>query len=549
MNLNPAVQKNVQAWLEGPYDEQTKQELRELLKTDPVKVADAFYTQLTFGTGGLRALMGIGTNRLNGYTIRTAAQGVAAVLKKESPSPSVCVGYDSRLNSRYFAEETAKVLAGNGCKVYFFKELRPSPLVSFGVRHLHCTAGIMITASHNPPAYNGFKVFWGDGAQVLAPYDKEILAEIQKVTSPLEVKMVPKLDHRLIEQIDLDKAYLKRIDHLRLHPAKTDIKVVYTSLHGTGVPLVPQALKQAGFGSVTLVEEQVIPDGKFNTCPNPNPEDPHALDLGIRTLKATQGDLLIATDPDTDRMGAAVWHKGKVHLLSGNQIACICLYTLLNDLKMKGALPPQPACIKTLATTELFRKICEDHQCLCIDVLTGFKYIAEKIREWDQQEGAPQFIFGGEESFGYLLGNNTTRDKDGITVSVLLAEAAAFAKEKGLTLIGLMDQIYQKYGYFLATLTTLDFPETLAGRQTMAQKIAQLETEAFGKNLPLKNIVEFPKNKTFVLHFQDDTTIIIRPSGTEPKIKIYCEVHQAGNAKDLEQKAQAALTQVLDALG
>ena len=547
MDLNPAVQKNVQAWLEGPYDQQTKQELQELLKTDPIKVADAFYTQLTFGTGGLRAPMGIGTNRLNGYTIRAATQGVAAILKKENNSPTVCVGYDSRLHSRYFAEETAKVLAGNGCKVYFFKELRPSPLVSFGVRYLQCTAGIMITASHNPPAYNGYKVFWRDGAQVLSPYDKEILAEIQKVLSPLDVKSAERLEHPLIEQIDLDEAYLKKIDLLRLRPEKNAIKVVYTSLHGTGITLVPPALKQGGFNAVILVEEQIIPSGAFETCPNPNPEDPKALELGIQTLKDSQGDILIATDPDADRMGAAVRHKEEIHLLTGNQIACICLYTLLKELKKKGMLPPQPACIKTIATTELFRKICQDYQCLCVDVLTGFKYIAEQIREWDQA-GSPQFIFGGEESFGYLLGNDTTRDKDGITAAVLLAEACALAKEEGLTLIDLMEQIYQKYGYFLAVLTTLDFPETLAGRQTMAQKIAQLETGNFGRRLPVINIQEFPKNKTFVLHLQDDAKITIRPSGTEPKIKVYCEVHQSGNGKDLAKKADAALKQVLAAL-
>ena len=558
-----AVQKNVQAWLDGPYDEVTKKELRRLLETDPIKVSDAFYTPLTFGTGGLRGLMGIGINRINRYTIRAATQGVADVLKKETASPTVCVGYDSRINSRSFAEETAKVFAGNGFRVYFFKELRPSPLVSFAVRHLECTAGIMITASHNPPEYNGYKVFWSNGGQILGPYDKEILQAIQEIHSPSQVMAIDTLEHPLIEQIDLDRDYLAAINQLRLHPPKTDLRILYTSLHGTGIALAPPALAQAGFNSIHLVAEQVDPDGTFPTCKSPNPEDPEALELGIKQLYAQKGDLLLATDPDADRMGAVVWHQGKAVPLTGNQIACICLYTLLKVLKSRSKLPQNAACIKTLATTELFRKICEDYGCFCFDVLIGFKHIAAQIGTWEKKTGAPHFLFGGEESFGYLLGD-FTRDKDGITAAVLLAEAAAFAKETGKTLVDLLQEIYKKYGYFLETLTTFDFPETQEGRQKMAQKILQIKQNP--PNFPLSSMEDYsasskidyinheitpltlPQSDTFVFHLIDGTKIVIRPSGTEPKIKVYCSVSDQYSSEFVADKAQNYISQIFDYL-
>lgn len=558
-----AAQKNVQAWLEGPYDETTKQLLQEQLKANPRAVSDAFYTHLTFGTGGLRGLMGLGTNRINPYTIRAATQGVADVLKEKGPLALICVGYDSRLNSRLFAEETAKVFAGNGFKVYFFKDLRPSPLVSFGVRRLNCAAGIMITASHNPPEYNGYKVYGSDGAQIQPPLDKEILAAIQTITSPADVKSVATLDHPLIEQIDLDPIYLQAIRPLQLRSNPSSLKIVYTSLHGTGITLVPAALAQAGFKHVTLVEEQVIPDGTFPSCKSPNPEDPAALDLGIKKLEEMDGDLLIATDPDADRMGAAVRHKSETVVLTGNQIASLCLYTLLNQHKLQGKSVKGSACIKTIPTTELFRKICDDFAIPCADVLIGFKNIASQIALWEQEENPPHFLFAGEESFGYLLGD-LTRDKDGVTAAVLIAEAAAICKEREQTLIDLLHFLYQHYGYFSELLLTIDFPETQAGRSQIVEKMATLRKEGIG--IPLKGLEDYsrslkidyahhtnaplnaPKADLLVFYLQDDTKIVIRPSGTEPKIKVYCNFHDTVSQEHLNKKAALIIAHLSDYL-
>lgn len=554
MSLREAAQNNLKSWLEGPYDQETKAELNRLLQIDPNTVSDAFYTHLSFGTGGLRGLMGLGTNRINPYTIRAATQGVAHVLKKKFPKPIVVVGYDSRLHSRELAEETAKVFAANQCKVYFLKELRPSPLVSFAVRHLGCSAGIMITASHNPPEYNGFKVYWQDGAQVLFPLDKEILVAISEIDTPLKVRLVENLNHPLIEPIDLDQEYLAAIAELRLHPVHTDIKIVYTSLHGTGITLVPPALTQAGFEQVALVEEQVIPDGTFPTCQSPNPEDRRSLELGIKRMEEIGAQLLIATDPDADRMGAAVMHKGKPFILSGNQIATLCLFILLKVLTQREELPKNSICIKTIPTTELFRKIAESYGCRCVDVLIGFKHIAEAIRKWDLEQNPPHFLFAGEESFGYLLGS-FTRDKDGITATVLLAEAAAFAKEMGGTLIDLLYALYQKYGYYLESLLTIDFPETEEGRKRMGEKMAHLQKT--GIELPLAAVEDFStstrvdkitdktsplpfaKTDMMVFHLQDGARIVVRPSGTEPKIKIYCSVFDRQSSDHLVEKMEA----------
>jgi len=557
------AQKNVQAWLEGPYDEKTKQLLQEQLNANPHAVSDAFYTHLIFGTGGLRGLMGLGTNRINSYTIRAATQGVADVLKEKKPQGSVCVGYDSRLNSRLFAEETAKVFAGNGFKVYFFKDLRPSPLVSFGVRRLHCAAGIMITASHNPPEYNGYKVYWSDGAQIRPPLDKEILAAIQTVQSPANVKSVASLDHPLIEQIDLDSLYLDAIRPLQLRTNPSLLKIVYTSLHGTGITLVPQALAQAGFAQVSLVEEQVIPNGNFPSCKSPNPEDPAALDLGIKLLEKLNADLLIATDPDADRMGAAVRHQGETVILSGNQIASICLYTLLSERKQQGKWVDRAACIKTIPTTELFRKICDDFGAPCADVLIGFKNIATQIALWEHEKHPPHFLFAGEESFGYLLGD-LTRDKDGVTAAVLLAEAAAICKDRDQTMVDLLHFLYQRYGYFSERLLTIDFPETQAGRVQIGEKMATLRKEGIG--IPLKGLEDYsrslkidysthtneplkaPKADLLVFYLQDDTKIVVRPSGTEPKIKVYCNFHDPVSLDHLNKKAAILTAHLTDYL-
>ena len=390
--LDPTAQKNIDLWLQGPYDPQTKEEIHKMLMKHPKKAVDAFYTSLAFGTGGMRGVMGVGTNRMNRYTVGAATQGLANYINQQpklKEGHSVFIGYDSRHHSREFAEETARVMAGNGIKAYLYSEIRPTPMISFGCRFKKCSAAVMITASHNPPEYNGYKVYWNDGAQILPPHDKNIIAEVQKITSPLQVKSVGSIKHPLVQMVrkDFDAFYFEAIKPLLIYPNEdkkygSQIKIVYTSLHGTGITAVPKALQQAGFTNFVFVDKQMIPDGDFPTVPSPNPEEPAALKMGMERLNQTQADLLIATDPDTDRVGVVIAHHGKPYLINGNQLACILLEQVIEALKSANRLPPKPAFIKTIATTELFTAICQAHQVACFNVLTGFKYIAEKIQLW-----------------------------------------------------------------------------------------------------------------------------------------------------------------------
>ncbi len=551
--FNEVTERNVNQWLHGRYDEETKATIRTLIKENPQEITDAFYKTLSFGTGGLRAIMGVGTNRMNIYTIQATTQGLANYLKKQPNRPeklSVFIGYDSRQNSRLFAEETAKVFAGNGFYVYLFRDIRPTPLVSFGCRLKKCCAAIMITASHNPPEYNGYKVYWSDGAQILPPHDKAIIAEVQKINDISNVKKTQTLDSALIEIIDneVDEAYFKAIVPLQNYPEEnrkfgSTLKIVYTSLHGTGITVMPKALAAWGFSNVVYVEKQIIPDGHFTTAPIPNPEDPSALKLGIETLEASKGDLLLATDPDADRVAVAVQHAGKIQLLTGNQTACLCLYHLCEAMSKQQTMPKKAAFIKTIVTTELFKVIAHAYQATCFDVLTGFKYIAEKIQLWEQDPSGYQYIFGGEESFGYLLGT-LTRDKDAILSSALICEVALHAKQQGKTLIDLLHDIYNKYGIFLEDLISINFEESKAGKESMEASMNKLRS-----NPPIKingllvvaiedyltSIKTFlpsekteplalPKSDALLFWLEDESKLIVRPSGTEPKIKLYCGV-------------------------
>ncbi len=454
--LDPTAQKNIDLWLQGPYDPQTKEEIHKMLMKHPKKAVDAFYTSLAFGTGGMRGVMGVGTNRMNRYTVGAATQGLANYINQQpklKEGHSVFIGYDSRHHSREFAEETARVMAGNGIKAYLYSEIRPTPMISFGCRFKKCSAAVMITASHNPPEYNGYKVYWNDGAQILPPHDKNIIAEVQKITSPLQVKSVGSIKHPLVQMVrkDFDTFYFEAIKPLLIYPNEdkkygSQIKIVYTSLHGTGITAVPKALQQAGFTNFVFVDKQMIPDGDFPTVPSPNPEEPAALKMGMERLNQTQADLLIATDPDTDRVGVVIAHHGKPYLINGNQLACILLEQVIEALKSANRLPPKPAFIKTIATTELFTAICQAHQVACFNVLTGFKYIAEKIQLWEHDPKGYRFVFGGEESYGYLLGTET-RDKDAVTAAVLIVEVALHARRKSKTLLDLLHGLYKKYGF------------------------------------------------------------------------------------------------------
>lgn len=548
------TQKNIDLWLEGNYDDTTKSSIRHLLREDPKQLIDAFYTNLTFGTAGLRGLMGIGSNRMNIYTVRAATQGLANYIQKQSKEAdqqhAIFIGYDSRHHSREFAEETAKVMAGNKIKVYLFKTICPTPLVSFGCRYKKCLSAVMITASHNPAHYNGYKVYWSDGGQIVPPHDQGIIAEVLKITNPTMVQAAASLSDPLIEEIDseIEEAYLKAIYPLQCYPEVNrkeghQLKIVYTSLHGTGIIVVPKALNTWGFPQPTLVAKQVIPDGDFPTAEIPNPEEKKALQLGIDLLLSSQSDLLIATDPDADRVGVAVRHQENAHILNGNQIAVICLEHICEALSKQNRLPERAGFIKTIGTTEMFKAICNHFQRASFNVLTGFKYIAEKIHEWEVASDGYQYIFGGEESYGYLLGTHV-RDKDAVVSSALICEVALQAKLEGKTLVDKLYDLYWKYGIYEEKLLSLNFGETKEGKEQMTLSMQRLRQSNLKEinQIPIIAIEDYllatkyylESGKTEHLHMissdvliywlADGTKVMVRPSGTEPKVKLYCGV-------------------------
>lgn len=546
--FDAATQHNIDAWLNGDYDEATKNEIRQMVKDSPEKAIDAFYTKLDFGTGGLRGVVGVGTNRMNRYTVMAATQGLANYLAKQPKEGghSVFIGYDSRVHSREFAEVTARVLAGNGIKVYIFNELRPTPLVSFGCRTRGCSAAIVVTASHNPPEYNGYKVYWDDGGQVVPPHDIGIIAEVNKITEVAQIKCT-EITNPLIEWVDaeVDEEYVTTIHPLQNYAADNKnrgktLKVVYTSLHGTGITVVPKVLEDWGFSNYILVPEQCKPDGTFPTVKSPNPEERSALKLGIDVLNKVFGDILIATDPDADRMAVAVRHQGSVEVLTGNQIACVCLEHVLRALVTQKRLPEKAAFVKTIVTTELFRVITEAYGRPCVDVLTGFKYIAQVIHEWEQSAEGLQFIYGAEESYGYLLGD-VVRDKDAVISSALVCEVALQAKLHGKTLVDLLHHLYQKYGVYREKLSSIYYGEGKANKEKMDQAMANLRATPPKTihNTPVISVedyltsthtdmrtgktraLELPKSNVYAFHLNDGSKVVARPSGTEPKIKLY----------------------------
>jgi len=530
-SLPKEIEIKVQEWLSDSFDKETQQEVQKLLEGDSAVVIDAFYTTVAFGTGGMRSVMGVGTNRLNRYTIRFATQGLANyILKQNIPHPKVFIGYDSRHHSREFAEETARVLAGNKIETFITKDLRPTPFVSFGCRHHGCTAAVMITASHNPPEYNGYKVYWSDGAQVVPPHDVGIMAEVEKVTHPNAVELAPFKDS-LIHEVgkEDDEAYFEALTPLQNHPEANQkegnsLHIIYSPLHGCGSTTLPEALKRWGFTNLSFVEAQKLPDGDFPAAHSPNPEQKETLQLGIDQLLAEKGDIFIATDPDADRMGVVVRHQEKSIILNGNQIASLCLYYLCNT----KSLPENSAAVTTIVTTELFRLIAESYKVTPFEVLTGFKYIGEKIHEWEQTHDHC-FLFGAEESLGFLYGTHS-RDKDATIAACLLAEMTLQLKKKGKTLIDLLNEIYKKYGPFLEAQLSIPFGGGKDGMEKMKTVMEALRRSP-PNEINKQQVIEvtdylsdhtaLPKSNVLLFRVDDHSKFVIRPSGTEPKIKIY----------------------------
>lgn len=544
-----------QSWLDGSYDEATKQEVRALMSGDPAALEDAFYRNLEFGTGGLRGIMGAGTNRMNRYTVGMATQGLANYIRKHHPvaGTCLCISHDNRNHSREFALITADVLSANGFDVYIFDSLRPTPELSYAVRLKKAVAGVMITASHNPKEYNGYKVFWSDGGQVTSPVDKEIVAEVNRIGSPAEVRFVPGEGAGIIRTMgeDVDSAYLKDILSLTLSPESVarhnDIRIVYTPLHGTGVRLVPRALDMLGFKNVFHVPEQDVNDGDFPTVKSPNPEEPSALKMALETAERNSADIVLATDPDADRVGVAVRDgNGKMILLNGNQTASILTYYILTRWKELGKLSCRnPYIVKTIVTTGLLKAIASDFGVRTYDVLTGFKYIAEVVKE---NEGRAVFVCGGEESYGFNVGE-FVRDKDAVISCSMVAEAAAWAADRGKTLYGLLEEIYSKYGYYREKLLSY----TMKGKSGL-EKIASLMAKFRAAPLksvggaPVARVIDYaepektglPSSNVLQYVAEDGTVLTVRPSGTEPKIKFYIGLSERADGCSLADAAVRA---------
>jgi len=540
-------------WLTSTaVDDDTKAEIEHLIDNDIKAFEEGFYSDLEFGTGGLRGVMGVGTMRMNEYTIGMATQGLANYILSQFPDKqsAVAIAYDSRNNSPFFAETAAAVLSANGINVHLFSELRPTPLLSFAVRDLKCQAGIVITASHNPKEYNGYKVYWEDGAQVLPPHDKGIIAEVRKVQRIDDVKF-EKDDKRIFSiEKKVEEAYFKNLLSIIHHkPNKdNDIKVVYTSLHGAGITMVPVALKEIGFGDVHIVEEQAIADGDFPTVQSPNPEEREALNMALQLADKINADLVLGTDPDTDRVGIAVRNnEGKLVLLNGNQAACLIVYYELLQAKEKGLLDGKKYIAKTIVTTELLTEIAKGFDVKQYETLTGFKYIAGVIRE---KEGKESFIAGGEESYGYSVGE-FVRDKDAVLSSVKLAEIASWCKSNNSSLWNLLMDIYAQFGLYHEALVSITM-KGLDGLQQINDMMARLRSnppKSLGGSPVLalhdvndgtitdiktgsKSKLDLPKSNVLQFVLEDGSKISARPSGTEPKIKFYFSLKTTFEGKD-----------------
>jgi len=569
--MDAAIAQKVQSWLDGNFDEDVKKEIRELQANGGDELADAFYRNLEFGTGGLRGIMGIGTNRMNKYTVGMATQGYANYLKQSFPNVEVkvAIAHDSRNNSRFFAETAANVFAANGIKVYLFDDMRPTPELSFAIRHLGCQGGVVCTASHNPKEYNGYKAYWDDGGQLVPPHDKNVIAEVEKINSVDEVKWAGGEANIIPVGKEVDEAYMKMLKSLSVYPEviqkQHDLKIVYTPIHGTGIKMVPQVLQEFGFTNVTIVEEQATPDGNFPTVVYPNPEESEAMSIGLKKAKEIDADILLGTDPDSDRVGIGVKdNNGNWVLMNGNQTAVLAFNYMIESRREKGLAQPNDMVVKTIVTTNMIDVIADRNGVKCYNVLTGFKWIAELIKEKEAQEN---YIIGGEESYGLMIGSQI-RDKDAISAVALLCEMAAYEKNKGRSLYQKLLDLYVQYGCYKEHLISItkkgmngqqeiadmmesyrnNPPKTLGGGEVVQLLDYQKQT-ATDLQTGNTSAIHLPKSNVLQFVLADGSKASARPSGTEPKIKFYFSVNALLSAaeqypaveKQLDEKIQAII--------
>lgn len=572
MEQNDLLQKvteRAQSWLGEGYDANTQKEVRRMLEAeDKTELIEAFYKNLEFGTGGLRGIMGAGTNRMNRYTVSMATQGLSNYLLKAFPNEQikVVIGHDCRNNSRFFAETAANVFSANGIKVYLFDALRPTPEVSFAIRYLGCKSGVMVTASHNPKEYNGYKAYWEDGAQMIAPHDTNTIDEVTRIASIADVKQ--QANPALIQEIgaDVDRAFIQAVKELSLSPEAIakhhDMPIVYTPIHGTGQRIVPRALREFGFDNIIGVPEQDHISGDFPTVVSPNPEEPAALALAIKRANETNADLVLGSDPDGDRLGVAVRNKkGEMELITGNQICMLLSYYSIVRRKERGDLKPDDYIVKTIVTTELIRAIADDYKVTLHDTYTGFKWIADVIRK---NEGKHRYIGGGEESYGFLW-EDFIRDKSSVSACCMFSELTAWAKDKGLSILELLDEIYLRYGYYADKGMNMvrkgregaeeikemmrnfreNPPKELAG-QTIVKILDYASLTSLDVASGKQSALEMPTTSNVLQYYTDGgIKLSIRPSGTEPKIKFYiCVKEPVSKREDLTKARESAQTKI-----
>jgi len=561
--MDPIVEQKINNWLTGNFDEKAKDNIRELQRTNKDELLDAFYKNLEFGTGGLRGIMGIGTNRINKYTIGMATQGFANYLKKSflSQQVKVAIAHDSRNNSRFFAETTANVFAANGIKVFLFEDLRPTPELSFALRHFACQGGVVCTASHNPKEYNGYKAYWTDGGQLVPPHDKNVITEVEKINSIDDVKWSGGEQNITIIGREIDEEYIKMVKSLSVYPEvikqQQDLKIVYTPIHGAGITLVPQVLSSLGFENLHIVEEQSVPDGNFPTVVYPNPEEKETMAIGLKKAEELDADILLGTDPDADRVGIGIKdNNGKWILMNGNQTAVLAFNYMIEARKEKGIAQPNDMVVKTIVTSDMINVIAQKNNVKCYDVLTGFKWIAELIKE---KEGLENYIIGGEESYGLMVGSEI-RDKDAVAAVSILCEMAAYEKSKGKTLYQKLLELYVQYGCYKEHLISIT-KKGMNGQQEIAAMMEEYRTtppsqlggskviQLLDYEKQLKTFLQtnktapitLPKSNVLQFILEDESKISARPSGTEPKIKFYFSVNAMLNSTEQYGEVEKAL--------